>query len=126
MKKIIFSVVVAALSLTATNQVKAEDSASISRKTERSVDKQVKRDTLVVQGKCGMCKTRIEKAAKSEKGVSSASWNIRTKQLQIKYDPDKTSVEKISKAIAKVGHDTDTDKADKAIYDALPACCRYR
>jgi len=35
-------------------------------------------------------------------------------------------VDAISKAIAKAGHDTDTYKADQAVYDQLPGCCKYR
>jgi Cu(I)/Ag(I) efflux system membrane fusion protein len=81
---------------------------------------------LTVQGLCEMCKDRIEKAAKSVSGVTSASWDIKTKQLHLNFDPAKTSVDAVAKAIAKAGHDTDKYKADKATYDALPSCCKYR
>lgn len=81
---------------------------------------------LAVQGLCEMCKDRIEKAAKSVSGVTSASWDIKTKQLHLNFDPAKTSADAVAKAIAKAGHDTDKYKADKATYDALPACCKYR
>ena len=81
---------------------------------------------LAVQGLCEMCKDRIEKATKSVNGVTSASWDIKTKQLHLDFDPAKTSVDAVSKAIAKAGHDTDKYKADKATYDALPSCCKYR
>ena len=81
---------------------------------------------LAVQGLCEMCKDRIEKAAKSVSGVTSASWDIKTKQLHLNFDPVKTSADAVAKAIAKAGHDTDKYKADKATYDALPSCCKYR
>jgi Cu(I)/Ag(I) efflux system membrane fusion protein len=81
---------------------------------------------LTVQGLCEMCKERIEKAAKSVSGVTSASWDIKTKQLHLGFNPAKTSVDAVAKAIAKAGHDTDKYKADKATYDALPSCCKYR
>ena len=81
---------------------------------------------LTVQGLCEMCKDRIEKAAKSVSGVTSASWDIKTKQLHLNFDPVKTSADAVAKTIAKAGHDTDKYKADKATYDALPACCKYR
>ena len=81
---------------------------------------------LTVQGLCEMCKDRIEKAAKSVSGVTSASWDIKTKQLHLNFDPAKTSVDAVAKAIAQAGHDTDKYKADKATYDALPSCCKYR
>lgn len=81
---------------------------------------------LTVQGLCEMCKDRIEKAAKSVSGVISASWDIKTKQLHLDFDPAKTSVDAVAKAVAKAGHDTDKYKADKATYNALPSCCKYR
>ena len=79
-----------------------------------------------VKGSCDMCKERIEKAAKGVNGVLSAHWDKDTQMIHLQYDPQKTSPKAISKAIAKVGHDTDMDKADKAVYDKLPACCHYR
>lgn len=81
---------------------------------------------LKAGGACGMCKTRIEKAAKSVEGVASAVWNKEKQQLHVHYDAAKTSLEAISKAVAKSGHDTDKDKAADKTYDALPACCKYR
>ena len=81
---------------------------------------------LNVKGSCEMCKDRIEKAAKEVKGVSFASWETEKQVLHLNYDPDKTSVDDIAKAVAKAGHDTDKYKADQATYDALPACCKYR
>jgi Cu(I)/Ag(I) efflux system membrane fusion protein len=81
---------------------------------------------LEVQGLCEMCKERIEKAAKSISGVTSASWDIKTRQLHLGFDPVKTSVDAVAKAVAKAGHDTDKYKAAKATYDALPSCCKYR
>jgi Cu(I)/Ag(I) efflux system membrane fusion protein len=81
---------------------------------------------LTVQGLCEMCTDRIEKAAKSVAGVISASWDIKTKELHLSFDPVKTSVDNVAKVIAKAGHDTEKYKADKDTYDALPACCKYR
>lgn len=81
---------------------------------------------LGVKGSCDMCKDRIEKTAKEVNGVLSAHWDKEAQMLHLEYDPKKTSSKEISKAIAKVGHDTDMDKADKAVYDKLPGCCRYR
>ena len=81
---------------------------------------------LKVQGSCEMCKDRIETAAKSEKGVSMAQWDADKKELHLDFDSSQTSLDAISKSIAKVGHDTDKDKADQAAYDALPGCCKYK
>lgn len=81
---------------------------------------------LKVEGICEMCKERIEKAALSVVGVSSAVWNAKDKMLHLNFDAAQTNLKAISKAIAKVGHDTETDKADQKVYDALPGCCKYK
>ena len=79
-----------------------------------------------VKGSCDMCRQRIETAAKSVDGVQSAHWDKEAQMIHLQYNPDKTTPDAISKAIAKVGHDTDKYKADKAVYDKLPGCCHYR
>lgn len=79
-----------------------------------------------VKGSCEMCKMRIEKAARSVKGVKSAKWNGAEQQLQIKFDSTRTNTDLVKKAIALKGHDTDLHKAADTVYDALPGCCHYR
>lgn len=81
---------------------------------------------LKVQGLCEMCKDRIEKTARGINGVYSAVWNLKSRELHLDFDKDKTSIDAISKAIAAVGHDTEKHKADDKVYEALPACCKYR
>lgn len=88
--------------------------------------KTVKTSFNVGGGCASMCKPRIEKAAKSVKGVLSASWNAETKQMKVVYDNKKTNEGKIMKAIAAVGHDTPKVKAPAAVYNKLPGCCQYR
>jgi periplasmic mercuric ion binding protein len=78
-----------------------------------------------VYGACGMCEARIEKAAKSVDGVSSADWNPETKMLSITYDSAKANLDDVHKNIAEAGHDTDKVKAKDATCQALPACCHY-
>ena len=82
--------------------------------------------TFEVKGNCDMCQKRIEKAAKAIKGVTSARWNKQNSQLSLVYDNKLTSPEKVQKALATVGHDTGNFKAEKAVYDKLPGCCKYR
>jgi Cu(I)/Ag(I) efflux system membrane fusion protein len=81
---------------------------------------------ITVQGLCEMCKDRIEKAAKAVNGVTLASYDIENKELHLNFDRTKTSVDDISQAVAKAGHDTDKYEADDATYKALPGCCKYR
>jgi Cu(I)/Ag(I) efflux system membrane fusion protein len=78
-----------------------------------------------VQGLCGMCKERIEKAAKSV-GASSAAWDEDAMELQLGFDPAKTSLDAIAKAIAGVGHDNERYRAEDEVYNALHGCCLYR
>jgi periplasmic mercuric ion binding protein len=84
-----------------------------------------KTDKFKVYGNCDMCKDRIEKAATSVDGVSKAIWDDKTKLLNLAYNPAKTSPQKVQVAIAKVGHDTEVEKAPDNSYNALPQCCKY-
>lgn len=82
--------------------------------------------SLEVDGVCGMCKERIEKACIKTKGVKSANWNVDTHELKLIYDERKTDVKTISQNIAAVGHDTKEIKATDEAYNAIHACCKYR
>jgi len=86
----------------------------------------VQKMSLAVQGACEMCKMKIESTAKAIEGVKAAEWNLRAKILNVEYDPGKTSRSAISKAIAAVGYDTEMDRANDLVYNALPGCCKYR
>jgi len=85
----------------------------------------VNTEKFEVAGNCGMCETRIEKAAKSVEGVSSADWDKETKMIEVSFDAEKTDLHKIHQAIADVGHDTRMHKASDEVYENLPACCKY-
>jgi copper chaperone CopZ len=85
-----------------------------------------KTEKINVAGKCGMCETRIEKAALAVDGVKKADYDLKTKTLAVTYDEKKTSTDGIEKAMAVVGHDTDKYKAEDAVYNKLPGCCKYR
>lgn len=89
-----------------------------------NAQKAVQTASFKVWGNCESCKARIEKAAKSA-GVTTASWSESTKMLKITFDGSKTNVDKVSKAVAAVGHDTEKYKADPKVYNALPGCCKY-
>lgn len=82
--------------------------------------------SMEVDGVCGMCKERIEKAAIRTKGVKSAVWNVDTHELKLIYDERKTDLKTISKNIAAVGHDTKEIKATDEAYETVHPCCKYR
>lgn len=84
-----------------------------------------KTEAIKVAGNCGMCKERIETAAKVD-GVSKADWNKDSKMLTLVYDPARVKSDDIQKKVAAVGHDTEKYKADTKTYNGLPGCCKYR
>lgn len=81
--------------------------------------------TTEVNGNCEQCQKRIQKAAFSVAGVKSASWSIETHQLNLIINEEKCSLMDVKKAIAKVGHDTDSVKSTNEDYDNLHHCCQY-
>jgi mercuric ion binding protein len=82
-------------------------------------------DTLFVDGVCGMCQKRIEKAL-DVPGVWVAEWDKETKKLYIVYAPKKISLLDISKLLNEVGHDTELSKASDEAYANIHGCCTYR
>ena len=92
--------------------------------TDICFSQQVKTETLKVSGECGMCKKKIEKAAK-DAGATYAVWSINTKILTIRYNSLSTNSVKIQQKIADVGYDTPGFKATDEAYNKLEQCCQY-
>lgn len=82
-------------------------------------------DSLMVMGKCEMCKDRIEFAAKTVKGISSALWDI-SRNMLVYSSSGNVKKQDISNALTAVGHDTEFGTALDKIYNELPECCKYR
>lgn len=97
---------------------------SLSAMAQEKKNKNAKYD-VEVNGNCDQCKKRIEKAAYSVAGVKSAVWHIDDHKLHLIINEEKTSLGAVEKAIAKVGHDTDSAKATDEAYDNLHHCCKY-
>ncbi len=85
-----------------------------------------KKLTMEVDGKCEMCKMRIEKAALGVKGVKFAQWDVASHELSLIFDERRTDPMKVKTAIVNVGHDTKELKASGEAYDSVHACCKYR
>ena len=81
--------------------------------------------SIDVNGNCDQCKKRIEKAAYSVSGVKSAVWSVETHQLELILNEEKTSISAVKKAIAKIGHDAEEEKASDEVYENLHHCCKY-
>ena len=82
--------------------------------------------SMEVDGICGMCKARIEKACLNTKGVKFATWSIDTHELKLIYDERKTDVKTIQKQVLAAGHDVKEVKATDEAYAAVHPCCKYR
>jgi periplasmic mercuric ion binding protein len=80
---------------------------------------------IKVSGNCFMCKQRIETAL-DQPGIKSAQWNVETKNLEVVYNSNKISEDKIHQIVAAAGHDTDKQKTTDEVYSKLPFCCLYR
>ncbi len=85
---------------------------------------QEKTETFKVSGNCGMCKNKIEKAAKSA-GATYAVWDEDTKELVVKYNSTSSNAAKIQEKIAETGYDNAGATATKESYDKLHGCCKY-
>ncbi len=85
-----------------------------------------KKMTFEVDGKCDMCKMRIEKAALGVDGVKYAVWDIPSHELSLIVDERKTNAMEIKSALVAVGHDTKELKATQEAYDKIHVCCKYR
>ena len=106
-----------------------------------SCNKEIKKDTTTpkqisnelaeleisfgVRGNCGMCKSTIEEAANSVKGVSKADWDVDLKKIKISLLDNKTNIMSIHEAIALSGYDTDKVSGNLDTYNNLPGCCQY-
>lgn len=80
--------------------------------------------TLHVNGDCGMCEPRIEKAA-YVKGEAEADWDVDAKTARITYDSARTTLDAVLRRIAEAGYDSEKFLAPDAAYAALPGCCQY-
>lgn len=103
------------------SQANAQSTANTQTEIAQATDSA----TFQVNGKCGMCKKRIEKVANELEGVSSANWDVESKEFTAQYDASKVSEKEIQQKIASVGHDTEKVKATDAAYNNLPGCCKY-
>jgi len=73
-----------------------------------------------------MCKTRIESAALKVKGIKKANWDVDAHQLTVQFKAKNYDEDRLQKAIAAVGHDTEKFTAPDEAYEGLHDCCKYR
>ncbi len=83
--------------------------------------KEVKIKTSAI---CKMCKLRLERNLGLSKGVEEANLNLDDKVMTVRYNPKRTSEEKIREVIAKTGYQADDVPAVEAAHNKLPKCCQ--
>ncbi|MEZ5013716.1 MAG: heavy metal-associated domain-containing protein [Chitinophagales bacterium] len=79
---------------------------------------------IKTSAQCGSCKATIEKALLNVDGVKSATLDLDTKVVAVKYSGDKTNVEALKNAITAAGYDADEVPADPQAYEQLHSCCK--
>lgn len=79
---------------------------------------------FTVDGVCGACQKRIEKAALIP-GVRMAEWDKDNNSLKVIYTTKRVDQNTIEKAIADQGHRTENVEANPEAYKNLPDCCAY-
>ncbi len=73
---------------------------------------------------CEKCKERIEHDLNFEKGVKSSTLDVDTKVVTIIFNPQKTNINKLRKAVTLIGYDADDMLADAKAYKKLHDCCK--
>ncbi len=81
--------------------------------------KEVKEIKFKTSAVCHKCEAKIEDNMKYEKGVKFVDLNVDTKICVIKYRVDKTSPEKLKKALEKLGYEVSEIKKNKEGKEAL-------
>ncbi|MEL6392968.1 MAG: heavy metal-associated domain-containing protein [Bacteroidota bacterium] len=87
-------------------------------------DENIKRAVIRTSALCEMCKSRIERTVNELDGIVSASLDLVSRKLRVRYDADIIQVTEIREAITAVGYKADEIPADQEAFDALPGCCR--
>ena len=120
--------IISVLSLVSCLDKKTPEVIEIVNTPEVQLSSEIESDiTFGVRGNCGMCKSTIEAAAMSVKGVDNASWSTESKIINININSDANDelLSDIHNAIAKSGYDTELSLAVVEDYDKLPMCCKY-
>ncbi len=113
-----------ALTLGICSNAQMHDHSAMGTQSSGVQNSSEKTESIFVNGKCDMCKTRIENAA-NLKGVSYADWNTETHILTLVYNPSVINSNDVQKSISAAGHDTGKYKATDEAYNSLPSCCKY-
>ena len=79
---------------------------------------------LKTNAQCGDCKERIEKVMNFEKGIIYAELHLDSKELEVRYNSKRVTLEKIKEIVSKIGYSADDVEADAEAQGKLPLCCQ--
>ena len=84
------------------------------------------KQTVIIKtsAECGQCKERIEEKLNYMKGISFAELNYETRELTVKFNASKITLDEIRKAVSELGYDADEVKANPEAQAKLPMCCQ--
>lgn len=88
------------------------------------VQNKIEEVTIKTSSECSKCKERIEEKLNYTKGVTYVNLEVSTKLLNVKYKPEKITLEKIKEIISNLGYDADDVKANLESQNKLPKCCK--
>jgi copper chaperone CopZ len=69
--------------------------------------------SIQTNGTCQPCKEKIEQGLAFEKGVKDVEYDLASAIVKVTYNAEKTSVEKLRKAINKLGYSADGQEPEK-------------
>lgn len=79
--------------------------------------------TTTPQMHCENCENKIKNNLRFEKGIKSIETSIEDQTVTVKYDADKTSVEKLLKGFTKFGYEAkQLKKGEKVSKDKAEKC----
>ena len=122
--KSIFLTLALGLALVACNKPENEAAKTADGATQVAAANVQQVDIKVPSVQCNSCVGHVEDALTAVEGVSSVKIDLSTKVAQASFDPAKTSLAALEKAIALAGYDANETKSDSAAYAALDACCK--
>lgn len=90
------------------------------------VQAQSKSETVKIKtsAECHTCEEIMESKLNYVKGISYADLDVKTKVLEIKYNPKKITLEQIKAEISHLGYDADEVAAQPDKRNSLPKCCQ--
>lgn len=79
---------------------------------------------IKTSAECNSCKVRLEDKLNYTSGIRFAELTLEDKNLTVKFNLKKISLDEIRKIISQTGYDADRITANPESVKNLPACCR--